>query len=148
MPQNYEVMVASFRPYVHGNVIPEYAAGPTAEARERRVKAGVLSPTNRPVNCPLVAPPAAPARDVTADVLADLDAARKRAEQAEEAARLWEGRAAEFGRKVSHLEAALAKQVQEIAHLTEACESHQAAREKAEAERAALEEQLTAPAAG
>lgn len=145
--QNFKVAIASWGPYPHGSVIADYFIRAKGVEPAALVERGVVVPTADRVNRDFVPPRApAPATDVNADAFRELNELRKENAVLRETTALAEGRAAGAEAKVRRFEAVLAEQTDHIEQLKSANKDHQDQIEKLEAEKAALEEQLTAPA--
>lgn len=151
--RNLRVAVALYGPYPHGSVIPAAVPLGYGTDPDDLVRIGTLEWTDARTNCPIAGPPpAGPEFDATAELVAERNDLRGRAERAERAEKLLAAQAAELEKQVAARDAALAKAVaahaDEAAHLAAACDEHQAARDKLEAELAAASQLLadaTAP---
>lgn len=146
--RNLRVKVALYGPYPHGSVIPAAVPMGYGTDPEALVGLGTLEWTDERVNCSVAAPPPEPGFDAAAELVAERNELRERVERAERAEKLLTARAAELQKQVDARDAALAKQVaahaDEVAHLTAACDDHQAARDRLEKQAADLAAELAA----
>lgn len=165
MAQHYKVVIACWGRYQQGSIIPEAAVRARGGDPDSLVARGVMKPTLEPRNCDLVGgnPDAKQPPDrasLSADVIRESNELRRENQSLRAECEVQKDLASGKERARKALEVELAKQVEEIDHLTRACETHQAAEEKAlaavkqlelritalEAENARMLEEATAPA--
>jgi septal ring factor EnvC (AmiA/AmiB activator) len=150
--QNYEVCVHLFGEWPRGTVLPEFAArwaGDVAELVEREIVKPTKAPVPKAVTDRLAeiagarAKAAAPAPAVPDTVSAELEQLRAALALANEGTEAQSARADTAAEQVKALTAELADYVATNAHLTKACDEHQAECDRLAAKNAALVAQLT-----
>lgn len=148
MAQHYKVMIACWGRYQQGSVIPEAAIRARGGDPDGLVARGVIRPTTEARNCDLVGgDPGAKKPDagaLSAEVIRESNELRRAntALSADNQILREQVEGKERARKA--LEKELAEQVEEIDHLTTACETHQANEQTALAKVAELEARVKA----
>lgn len=123
--QQYEVAIAAYGKYRHGDIIPEHAIRSGGGNPANLVERGVLKPTGKPVNCNVLPAPS-PVSDGTPELIAERNELLEEVKKLRHEQALFEAKVKEQERLIAIRDQMLSEQTNMISHLQEACETHQA----------------------